>query len=288
MSILVLYYMEMSEAGISISLCLFSERIGAQKMLDDKIIEQIVLEEYSRNDAYTKNQKKHFFSLRHRRRHQRYMREVYRRAADGEPVSLSRKLKRFYRTSSKFAKVAVAACMAVVALTAVHVTATNVHLDKIGNSLLQGFDDHVQFSEKATRPKILKWLDEKLAAGADNAQQDAVTETETAFEKKTPAYLPEGYELVKEEDYSFVGYFKQEYADDDGHYLYYCQYTFINNAGVTSNRESPQNVQVNEYDGLLFVDEDTQTLIWNDDTYYYNLSGNVTEETLLEIAVNVN
>ncbi|MBR1390339.1 MAG: DUF4367 domain-containing protein [Lachnospiraceae bacterium] len=252
------------------------------------MIEQMVLEEYSQDDAYAKKQKKHFFSIRHRRRHQRYMREVYRRAADGESVSLSRKLKRIYRTSSKFAKVAVAACLAVVALTAAHVTATNVHLDKIGNSLLQGFDDHVQFSEKATRPKILKWLDEKLAAGADNAQQDAVTETETAFEKKMPQYLPEGYELVSEEDHITYGYFKQKYSDHDGHTLYYSQYTDMNNTGLSSDGKPPRSVQINGQDGFLTSDEVTRTVVWTDSTYYYCLNGNVSEETLLDIAVNVN
>ena len=286
MSVLVLYYMEIPIEQVKKHI--FEQLKGKVEpnMLDENIIEDIVLREYSRDEDNRKSKKKHFFSIRHRRRHRRYMRDLYRRYKDGQSTGSSRKIKRFCRTGSKFAKAAVAACIAVFTLAAVHVTATNVHLGKIGNSLLQGFDDHIQFSDKGDRPKILKWLNEKLAAGKDNTEKDAVAETE--FEKKVPQYLPEGYELISEDDHIDYGYFTQEYDDSKEHYLYYRQYTTINDADFSSGEQIPQSVQINGLDGFLTADKITRTLVWTDGTYYYCLNGNVDDETLLEIAVNVN
>lgn len=259
------------------------------QLLEDNIIEDLILWEYSHDDAYRKGEKKHFFSFRHRKRHRDYMRSLYRKSREEQQSSASGKTVRFHRTQKRVAKVAAAACIAVVALTAVHVTATNVQHGKLGNSLLQGFDDHVQFSDKATRPKILKWLDEQMSSGnTADSQKGTVPSTESNFEKKTPHYLPEGYELINEEDNLIIGYFKQEYTDGNKHYLYYKQYTDISNVGLSSTGDSPRSVQVNGLDGLVTSDGESQNLVWTDGTYYYCLSGNVAENTLIEIAVNVN
>lgn len=263
------------------------------QLLEDKIMEDLILWEYSHDDAYRKDEKKHFFSFRHRKRHRDYMRSLYRKSREDQQSTASGKTVRFHRTQKKVAKVAAAACIAVVALTAVHVTATNVQHGKLGNSLLQGFDDHVQFSDKAARPKILKWLDEQSSsgdaiAGKEDSKKGTVPSTESSFEKKTPQYLPEGYVLVNEEDYKFMEYFTQEYTDSHEHYLYYSQYADMHNTGLSSETETPQHMQINGMDGILTSDAVTHTLIWTDGAYYYCLNGTVDEDTLLEIAVNVN
>ena len=259
------------------------------QLLEDNIIEDLILWEYSHDDAYRKGEKKHFFSFRHRKRHRDYMRSLYRKSREEQQSTASGKTVRFHRTQKRVAKVAAAACIAVVALTAVHVTATNVQHGKLGNSLLQGFDDHVQFSDKATRPKILKWLDEQMSSwNTADSQKGTVQSTESTFEKKTPQYLPEGYELVNEDNYTFADYFTQEYADGNEHYLYYCQCIDIHNTGLSSDTETPRHVRINGMDGFFTADKDTQTLIWTDGTYYYCLIGNGDEDTLIEIAVNVN
>lgn len=286
MSVLVLYYMEVPIKKVKNHIFYQEKGQVNPGMLDEKIIEDLIFHEYSMHEYVQQGQKKHFFSIRHRRRHRRYMRELYRRYKGGQSAGSSRRSKGFCRTGSKFAKAAAAACIAVFTLTAVHVTATNVHLEKIGNSLLQGFDDHIQFSEKTQRPKILKWLDEILVAGDSSTEKEAVVETE--FEKKVPQYLPEGYELKNEYDYIDHGYFRQNYADNNDHYLYYRQYTTINNADLSSGGDILRKVQINGSDGFFTADEVARTLVWTDGTYYYSLNGNLSDEMLLEIAVNVN
>ena len=253
-------------------------------MLDDKIIEDLILWECTHDEDYWKNKKKHHFSIRYRRKHRKYMRELHRRGIEGEPAEASQKMTHVHRTGKRFARVAAAACIAVAALTVVHVTAKNVHLEKLGNSRLQDFDDHVQFSEEGNHSKILKGLDEKQRAG----EADATITAETVFEKKVPQYLPEGYELTNEIYYEDLGCFRLEYTDHDEQYLYYRQCTDMYYIGFSSDEKVTRNVQINGLDGFFTSDQVTRTLIWNDDTYYYCLSGNIDDETLLEIAVNVN
>lgn len=107
-----------------------------------------------------------------------------------------------------------------------------------------------------------------------------------AFEKRTPAYIPDGYVVEKEQ--KSAGKYSVTYVNDNDDWICFLQ-TRKQDALVQLNTEDVayREITGNGYKGVLYVNQGATVIVFADNTYAYKLSGILSEDELMRIAESI-
>ena len=109
--------------------------------------------------------------------------------------------------------------------------------------------------------------------------------TRSIGQKKAPAYLPEGYEMVQ--DRSDTAITELIYEGEGYDCFYYAQYpNGYSASGSTENAEYKQT-RIDGNEALLFIGQEVTQLIFNDGEYLYFISGTLSEKEIVKIAKSI-
>ena len=145
------------------------------------------------------------------------------------------------------------------------------------------------FSVDALREPVIEFITQvfheftNIVFQIDNEAKALPETIETTF---SPTYLPEGYELSKQEIYDFS--FQITYTNKNEDDLRYDQFV-IDSTNLIIDTEDIviASVVIGEYKAKCFSNKGVQGLIWTDGVYGYQLSGTVSLDVLISIAKSV-
>ncbi len=97
-------------------------------------------------------------------------------------------------------------------------------------------------------------------------------------------YLPSGFKLEKKEERENFIYMKFKAEDK---YFTFSMYSISGSIGIDTENAQVKRVMINNREALLSSNENVKILVWNDDAFSYKLSGNIGEDTMIEIAKKI-
>lgn len=222
-----------------------------------EVLAEMIKQEYENRPKHIK---RHFFSLRFRRRMRRMAKEVRAKRQTEENASPITDLYRPIRSKRRW--------LILLALLMVLVGGTVTGAEPVICRLFEYcMEQHGNFVEMESRE--------------DNSKMAT-----DAFAKYEFAEVPEGYELVEEEFKSEFGVYQISYANSKEEILMFRQSLQENgnHGNVTSEREGMEEVKINDFQGYFVEDFDTGSMVLSDGTYMIELSGKFSKEELLSLA----
>lgn len=106
------------------------------------------------------------------------------------------------------------------------------------------------------------------------------------MEKRTPAYIPEGYVLEREEDYGF--WYKVTYKNEFDKNINYVQ-RWKESGLLITDTENTQHAEitVGNYQGVTYENKGFVYVVFSDEQYTYTLSAPLSLDELIEIAKSI-
>jgi len=107
------------------------------------------------------------------------------------------------------------------------------------------------------------------------------------IEKKyEPLYIPKGYAIIKEEREEEL--IALEYANDNGKFIFYEQISISDVEILIKSKDlEAVNIEIEGNEGIYYVTDDYQCILWSDGQYGYFVRGQVDKDTAFEIANSV-
>ncbi len=97
-------------------------------------------------------------------------------------------------------------------------------------------------------------------------------------------YLPSGFKLEKKEERENFIYMKFKSEDK---YFTFSMYSVSGSIGIDTENAQVRRVMINNIEALYSSNENVNILVWNDGIFSYKLSGNIGEDTMIEIAKKI-
>ncbi len=97
-------------------------------------------------------------------------------------------------------------------------------------------------------------------------------------------YLPSGFKLEKKEERENFIYMKFKSEDK---YFTFSMYSISGSIGIDTENAQVKRVMINNYEALYSSNLNVNILVWNDGIFSYKLSGNIDEDTMIEIAKKI-
>lgn len=172
------------------------------------------------------------------------------------------------------------------------VTGRSFFQSLLGKYILTGYTDHVQLN--LGEPENLEMVaieDNEKNTMEIGAEPDS--EEEFEFACKKPQWVPEGYTLEREEYKEDFQLYQNNYVNNDGKYALYQQMRNdrVDNIGISSNGGEQQEVMIENFKGYFIpddvLDEEKGNLVWEDGTYLYMITGDLTKEELIRMAETI-
>ena len=225
-----------------------------------EVLAELVRQEYENRP---KHFKRHFFSLRFRRKMRRMIKQVNAERRAAENASPITDLYRPIHSKRKWL------IMLALLLTLLGGTVTGAE-PVICRLFEYCMEQHGNFVE--------------MEQGEDNRKM-----AEDSFQKYEFAKVPEGYELAGEEFKSDFGVYQLSYANSEQEMLVLRQSLQENgnHGNTTSIREEMEKVQINDFQGYFVEDFDTSSLVLSDGKYMIEIFGSLSKEELLSLAENL-
>lgn len=223
-----------------------------------EVLAEMIKQEYENRPKHIK---RHFFSLRFRRRMRRMAKEVRAKRQTEENASPITDLYRPIRSKRRW--------LILLALLMVLVGGTVTGAEPVICRLFEYcMEQHGNFVEM------------------EQGKEEKLNEK---FEKYELAEIPEGYELVQEEAKYEFGVYQISYVNAEGRSLVLRQSLLENgNLGnITSTREEMAEVEINDFQGYFVEDFDTSSLVLSDGKYMLEIFGSFSKEELLALAKNL-
>lgn len=225
-----------------------------------EVLAEMIKQEYENRPKHIK---RHFFSLRFRRRMRRMAKEVRAKRRTEENASPITDLYRPIRSKRRW--------LILLALLMILVGGTVTGAEPVICWLFEYcMEQHGNFVEMEQR------------------ENDNNTEADS-FQKYEFAEVPEGYELVEEEFKSEFGVYQISYVNAEGRSLVLRQSLQENgnHGNTTSTREEMAEVEINDFQGYFVEDFDTSSLVLSDGKYMLEIFGGFSKEELLSLAMNL-
>ena len=93
-------------------------------------------------------------------------------------------------------------------------------------------------------------------------------------------YIPDGFNKI-DEDSSEMGI---TYSYKNGNFWFNISKSFLNSGGGFSSENGIKTIEKNGINYLILSEENSNTVMWNDGKYYYDMNGTLPKEELLKIA----
>ena len=222
-----------------------------------EVLTELVRQEYENRP---KHFKRHFFSLRFRRKMRRMIKQVNAERRAAENASPITDLYRPIHSKRKWL-IMLALLLALVGGT---VTGAEPVICRLFEYCMEQHGNFVEMEQREN----------------DN------NSTADSFQKYEFAKVPEGYELADEQFKIEFGVYQISYANSKSEMLVLRQSLQENgnHGNTTSIREEMEEVKINDFQGYFVEDFDTCTLVLSDGKYMLEIFGNLSKEELLSLA----
>ena len=107
------------------------------------------------------------------------------------------------------------------------------------------------------------------------------------MEKRAPAYIPEGYALEKEEDFSYVYRITYIHSETGEKIRYNQQWKESINVFADTENTQHTKITVGNCQGVTYSNKDIHTVVYSDDQYTYTLSASLSQDELIQIANSI-
>ena len=144
------------------------------------------------------------------------------------------------------------------------------------------------FSVKALREPVVRFITEVFETFTSILfVDDEPAPVEVEMETVVPAYIPEGY--VVENELNMGAMYKVVYynADADVQIYYTQRWNDYGAMGLNTENIEYRDIKVNESDGVIYVNNNTTTIMFINGDYTYLVAAPLTEEELLRIAASI-
>lgn len=222
-----------------------------------EVLTELVRQEYENRP---KHFKRHFFSLRFRRKMRRMIKQVNAERRAAENASPITDLYRPIHSKRKWL-IMLALLLALVGGT---VTGAEPVICRLFEYCMEQHGNFVEMEQR---------------------EDYSGTEADS-FQKYEFAKVPEGYESAQEEYKSDFGVYQISYVNSEGEMLVLRQSLQENgnHGNTTSTREEMDEVKINDFQGYFVEDFDTCSLVLSDGKYMLEIFGNFSKEELLSLA----
>ena len=142
------------------------------------------------------------------------------------------------------------------------------------------------FGVKAIRESVIKFITETFekftAVSVENEEADAQVE----IIKTAPQYIPEGYDLKSELEAGVI--YKINYMNQDNNSIDYIQkINFGTIANINTEDIEYEKIIINSFEGLKYVKNTINTVVFADETYMYSVYGQVSFDELIKMAESI-
>lgn len=107
----------------------------------------------------------------------------------------------------------------------------------------------------------------------------------TEFKVMLPQYIPEGYEIIKQNNYEYVYSF--EYIFKDKALIYTQEYNCFWKTIIDTENINCETVFINSLEGVYYKNKDMNCLVFGDGRYSFSISGYLSKEELIKIAESI-
>lgn len=142
------------------------------------------------------------------------------------------------------------------------------------------------FGVKAIRESVIKFITETFEKFTAVSVEDDEIDTQVEFVKSAPQYIPEGYTLESEMETGIA--YKIIYRNIDNVSINYIQkINFGTIANVNTEDIEYEKIIINSFEGLKYVKNTINTVVFADETYMYSVYGQVSFDELIKMAESI-
>lgn len=142
------------------------------------------------------------------------------------------------------------------------------------------------FSVKAIREAVIEFFIETFTTHSEVSVEGDEVPVYTEFKRAEPQYLPEGFTLSR--DLSNDIFCLIVYKNKEGNSIKYSQY-FNDNTSISVDTEDVEIkiVYINGLESICYQNKGLNKIVFGNETYFYNIEGQVSMEELLKIAESI-
>ena len=107
-------------------------------------------------------------------------------------------------------------------------------------------------------------------------------EIETLY---TPAYIPDGYSLIEEEN--DAGTRELIYANADGDEICFQQYILTSNITIDAEEIIIEDIFIHTFEGIFHSKNGVNHILWHDNQYSYLIIGKIDKDVILNMAESI-
>ena len=142
------------------------------------------------------------------------------------------------------------------------------------------------FGVEAIRKSVIEFITETFEKFTKISVQNDESDSYAVLVKTSPQYIPEGY--VSTEESSTDTVYRVVYTDAGGSIIDYTQQI---NYGVFYNIDTEdieyEKIIVNSFDGIKYVKNGINSVVFADETYMYTINGQVPFDELIKMARSI-
>lgn len=142
------------------------------------------------------------------------------------------------------------------------------------------------FGVKAIRETVIEFITETFERFTKVSVVDDEPDTQPELVKVAPTYIPDGYIVQSENLLGEV--YKIAYKNQDDKFIDYIQkfgYGTIHN--VNTEDVKYENIHINYSEGIKYINNGINTVIFADETYMYTVCGKVSFDELIKMAESI-
>ena len=145
------------------------------------------------------------------------------------------------------------------------------------------------FGVKAIREAVIEFFTETFEKFTQVTLENEAVITEQSFVKVSPQYVPEGYAFESEMETDII--YRIIYRDFNKDPINDIDYTQKINYGTIANANTEdveyENITINSFDGIKYIKNGINTVVFADNTYMYTIYGQVPFEELIKMAESI-
>lgn len=149
----------------------------------------------------------------------------------------------------------------------------------------------ITFSVRALREPVIRFIVETFEKFTsvvfvnDKSEEDIIVDL--AFEKATPAYIPEGYILDFEIDEASIYQARYFNADKTSNITYMQLFSDESILQADTENVSYNEIEINNYKAVSYSNKGTNVVIFGTDDYVFTIEGTIDIDELIRIAESI-
>ncbi len=142
------------------------------------------------------------------------------------------------------------------------------------------------FGVKAIRESVIKFITETFEKFTSVSVENENPDIQVEIIKTAPQYIPEGY--ILESEMESGGIYRVIYSSLGNSTIDYIQKIYFGTIyNVDTEDIKYEKININSFEGIKYVKNGINTVVFADSTYMYDISGEVSFDELIKIAESI-